>query len=186
MSSGESVKSDDASMICVTTAYSRAALRARATASYSFPEWAVARSWRAACIREFTPNTSESARSRIARPSGKSRGDKASRVSGGAPQRDIAAGLDTGLAAGSPTPWTRHLAAKQRGQHRRERSAIVACLIQVNARFRVPGHPLRLYPVRLGTDVGESDVGLTADQPDEGEQRIGVVHLSEQRMPKLG
>jgi hypothetical protein len=38
----------------------------------------------------------------------------------------------------------------------------------------------------LGTDVGESDVGLTADQSDEGEQRIGVVYLSEQRMPKLG
>jgi hypothetical protein len=38
----------------------------------------------------------------------------------------------------------------------------------------------------LGADVGESDVGLTADQSDEGEQRIGVVYLSEQRMPKLG
>ena len=173
-------------MICVTTAYSRAALRARATASYSFPEYAVARSRRAACMREFTPNTSESGRSRIVRLSGKSRDDKASRVGGGAPQGDIAAGMDTGLAAGSPTPWTRHPAAKQRGQHRRECCAIVACLIQVSVRFRVSGQPLRLYPVRLSTDVGESDVGLTADQSDEGEQRIGIVYLSEQRMPKLG
>src|ERR1700760_2197392 len=159
MSAGESVKSDDASMICVTTAYSRAALRARATASYSLPECAVARSLRAACIREFTPNTSESGRPRIARLSGKSRGDKASRVDGGAPQRDIAAGMDTGLATGGPTPWTRHPAAQHRGQHRRECCAIVACLIQVSVRFRVSGQPLRSYPTRLGTDVGESDVG---------------------------
>jgi hypothetical protein len=62
----------------------------------------------------------------------------------------------------------------------------VACLIQVSVRFRVSGQPLRSYPIRLGTDVGESDVGLTADQSDEGEQCIGVVYLSEQRMPKLG
>jgi hypothetical protein len=39
--------------------------------------------------------------------------------------------------------------------------------------------------MRLGADVGESDVGLTANQPGEGDQRIGVVHLSEQRTPEL-
>jgi hypothetical protein len=66
----------------------------------------------------------------------------------------------------------------------------VTCLIQVGVlqvgvRFRVSSQPLPLYPMRLGTDLGESDVGLTADQPDEGEQRIGIVHLSEQRTPEL-
>jgi len=81
---------------------------------------------------------------------------------------------------------TRPLAAEQRGQHRREFCAIVTRLIQVSVRFRVSGQPLRLYSMRLGTDVGESDVGLAADQSDEGDKRIGVVHLSEQRMPKLG
>jgi hypothetical protein len=61
----------------------------------------------------------------------------------------------------------------------------VTCLVQVTVRFRIPGQPLRSDSIRLGADVGESDAGLTADQPDEGDQRIGVVHLSEQRLPEL-
>jgi hypothetical protein len=51
----------------------------------------------------------------------------------------------------------------------------------IGVRLRMTGKPPR--SVRLGMDIRESDVALAAGQSNDGHERVGGIHVSEQRIP---
>jgi hypothetical protein len=55
--------------------------------------------------------------------------------------------------------------------------------IRIRVRLRLTSKPLLSYSLRLGMDITQRDVAMASGQSNGGQQRVGGIHVGEQRTP---